>query len=59
MKKRNIPDFMGSKYYWNKKEVIGVVALAAVNVAATLFLMRKNYWDGVEDLFSEFEPVKK
>lgn len=59
MKKRNIPDFMDSKYHWSKKEVIGVVALAAVNVAATLLLMRKNYWDGVEDLFSEFIPVEK
>ena len=59
MKKRNIPDFMDPKYYWNKKEVIGVVALAALNVAATLFLIRKNYWDGVEDLFAEFTPVKK
>lgn len=59
MKKRNLPDFIEPKYYWNRKEVIGIVALAAVNIAVTMLLMRKNYWDGVEDLFCEFEPVKK
>ena len=59
MKKRNLPDFMDPKYHFNKKEVAGVVALAILNVAAALYLMRKNYWDGVEDLFAEFTPVDK
>ena len=50
---------MGPEYFWKKKEVIGVVLLGVANIVVPLLLMRKNYWDGVEDLFSDFEPIEK
>lgn len=59
MRKRKLPDWVGPEHFWKKKEVIGVVLLGVVNIVVPLLLMRKNYWDGVEDLFSDFEPIEK